>query len=69
MTAPLWDRMRALADTGHARASELQEKADAAEAASEGFYSEPQTVPVDKFVGSWARARRLWCECTGEPLL
>lgn len=65
----LWDRMRALADTGHLRANELREAALSLESATAGFYAEPQTVPVESFVGSWARARRLWCDCSGEPLI
>lgn len=62
-------KMHDLADKGHERASELREKADAFDVATKGFYSEPQTVDVKKFVGTFARARRLWCEVTGEPLI
>jgi hypothetical protein len=65
----LHSKMRALADTGHPKAGELREKADAFEAAAKGFYSDPQTVPVQKFMGAWARARRLYSECSGEPLV
>ena len=39
------------------------------ELATEGYYSDPQTVPVAKFFGAWARARSIWCKYTGEPLV
>ena len=67
MTA-LADKMRAAAP-GHLRETELIEKADAFDAASDGFYAEPQTVPVKSFLGAWARARKLWSEVSGEPLI
>lgn len=59
----LGDKMRALATTGHPRAAELVEKAEAMEKAAAEFND------VKKVVGTWARARRLWCEVTGEPLI
>ncbi|KRQ11909.1 hypothetical protein AOQ73_05740 [Bradyrhizobium pachyrhizi] len=65
----LSERMHALADTGHDRAAELREKADAFDQATEGFYALPQTVTVGAFMGAFARARRLWCNITGEPLV
>lgn len=65
----LADKMRALADTGHPRAEELRQKASAFDTAAAGFYAEPQTVDVKKYVGTWARARRLWCDCSGESLV
>lgn len=65
----LSERMHALAETGHERAVELREKADAFDSATAGFYSEPQTVGVAKFMGAFARARRLWCDITGESLV
>jgi hypothetical protein len=65
----LFDLMRKLADAGHPRADELREKASAFEAAATGFYGDPQTVPAKSFLGAWARARRLWSECSGEPLI
>lgn len=57
------ERMRALADTGHERAAELRQKADEFEAAAD--YSKGAKA----LLGAWARARRLWCDCTGEPLI
>ena len=69
MKTELSKRMHALADSGHARAAELREKADAFDTATAGFYGEPQTTSVQMFMGAYARARRLWCEITGEPLV
>lgn len=66
---PLAPRMRALADEGHPRAAELREKADDLEAKRDGFYGEPQTATVKQFVGAVARAKLLWSEITGEPLV
>jgi hypothetical protein len=65
----LSEKMHALADSGHTRANELREKADAFDDATAGFYGVPQTVTVQRFVGCFARARRLWCDVTGEPLV
>ncbi len=56
------ERMRALAEQGHPRAADLIAGADAMDAAASDF-------EVKKVVGAWARARRLWSECTGEPLI
>lgn len=64
----LVDKLRALA-ADHPRAAELNEKADAFEEATRGFYADPPTVDVKRFLGCWARARRLWCDCTGEALI
>lgn len=66
---PLWTQMRERAKVDRQNAANLNEKADALETATAGFYAEPQTVPVKSFVGAWARARRAWCESTGEPLI
>ncbi len=59
----LGDRMNALAATGHPRAKELLERANAMEKAAREFKD------AKLVIGTWARARRLWCECTGEPLI
>lgn len=61
-------RMRALAET-HPRGQELRDCADTLERHAAGFFAEPQTIPVHRMIGAWARARRLWCACTGEPLI
>lgn len=64
----LTDKMVALSKT-HARKDELLEKAEQFDVAAKGFYAEPQTVSVKSFMGAWARARRLYCECSGESLV
>lgn len=62
----LSELMHALADGGHPRAAELREKADAFDAATHGFMvAQPQTHTVKQQLGTWARAHRLHCECTG----
>ena len=68
-TTPLWDRMRLLANNGHPRADELNAKADEFEEKAAGYYADPPTVEAKSFLGAFARARRLWCDITGEPLV
>lgn len=65
----LAERMFALADKGHPRAEEMREKATEFQKAVDGYYSEPPTVEAKSFLGAYARARKLWCEITGEPLV
>lgn len=48
---------------------ELHVKAQAFDEAAQGFYGTPQTCDIKKFIGAWARARKAWCEYTGEPLV
>lgn len=63
-TAPsLMDRMRALADSGHPRADDLRREADALDHVCDKDFN------VKRMVGTWARARRVWSECSGEPLV
>lgn len=69
MSTDLGNKMRALADQGHDRAEELREKAEAFDQAAAGFYAEEQTVGAKSFLGAFARARRLWCDITGEALV
>ena len=59
----LADRMRARGD------ATLDALADKLDEATRGFYGDPQTHNVAQFVGAWARARRAWCDATGEPLI
>lgn len=62
----LVERMRELAGPGkHERAAELFARARELENAI--INTEPGSVP--KLVGAWARARRLWCQCSGEDLI
>ena len=65
----LAERMRLLAKTRDDLPQGWDEAANAFDAATVGFYANPQTVPVTKFLGCLARARRLWCEATGESLV
>lgn len=64
----LSDKMRALAEH-HPRGAELIAKAKAFDDAAAGFYAEPQTVDVKKFMGCWARARRVYSDVSGDPLI
>lgn len=57
---PLAERMRKLAET-HERGAELIAAADEMDAAVH--------LSIPRLVGAWAKARRLWCECTGEELV
>lgn len=59
---------RADAD-GLADDHDMRIKAKAFDCAAKGFYGEPQTCDVKKFMGCWARARRCWCDYTGEALV
>ena len=62
-------RMRNLAQSKGDLPDNWMEVADAFDAAVKGFYATPQTVSVQKFMGAFARARRMWCDVTGEPLV
>jgi hypothetical protein len=69
-TTDLPTLMRAKADADGLPADhDLRQKADALETAAAGFYATTQTHTVAQMVGAWARARRTWCDYTGEPLL
>ena len=54
-------KMRKLADSSP-RSEELRKKADDLEGAI-------KNGSVMAVLGAWARARRLWCEITGESLV
>ena len=66
--ATLSQRMRQLSwmPKGEPRAEELRSKADALDAAIEQMGAEGG---VKRMLGAWARARRLWCDVTGETLV
>lgn len=60
----LSEKMHALADSGHPRAAELREKADAFDAATHGFMAtDPPTHTAKQQLGTWARASRVYSEC------
>lgn len=65
MKEPLAPKMRAYAaeHRGNDHLVDLAAKLEAARDAPEGEWS------AKKLVGAWARARRAWCEVTGEPLV
>lgn len=63
-------QMRELANSGHERAEELRAKADEFDFKSTESLQEPVTEQKTKsMLGAWARARRLWNECTGRGLI
>lgn len=37
--------------------------------ADEKYFSDPPLINPPQFLGAWARARKCWCEYTGEPLV
>lgn len=66
----LSQKMRARADAdGLPDDHQLRTQADAFDEATARFYSNPQTISAPKFMGTWARTRRTWCDYSGEPLL
>jgi hypothetical protein len=66
----LAEKMRALAGGDHPRGPELIEKANALDVASAHFGEKGHTADdAKRLLGCWARARRLWCDITGEPLI
>lgn len=60
---PLGAKLRATGDAA------LIDLADKFEAATAGYYGDPQTVDVKMFLGHYARARMAWCKHSGEPLV
>ncbi len=72
-TATLVQKMRKVAkeiDKTHPdQANDLREKADALDAATEGYWGQPQTYTAKQFLGCYARARILYCNLTGENLV
>jgi hypothetical protein len=65
----LSEKMHALADTGHVKSAQLRDLAGKFDIAANGFYADPQTVKAGSMLGAWARASRLWCEVSGDPLI
>lgn len=71
MNTELGKRMRRFAEE-HPHQEFPPEWFEAAEAfddAAAGFFADPKTVSVGKFLGCFARARRMWCGATGENLI
>lgn len=59
-------KMIALADSGHPRAKELRDKADAFDRANHGAFLDPPTHTFAQLKGCWANARRMYEICGGE---
>ncbi len=68
LQAPLHERMRKLAPV-HPRGAELTAAADTLEKALAPADEADTERNIKRMLGCWARARRLWHECTGEPLV
>ena len=71
MSTELGKRMRRFAEDNPYRQlpEDWHKTAEAFDNAAAGFFADPQTVSVGKFVGCFARARRMWCDVTGESLV
>ena len=69
MTTCLSEQMRAYAADRPSIVRDFIAKADAFDEAAAGFYAQPQTHNAAQFLGAYARARKAWCEATGEPLV
>jgi hypothetical protein len=65
---PLIANMHALARVTPRHAGELTSLADAFASAATGFYADPPTVSAKKFMGAWARARKLYSTLSHTPL-
>ena len=66
----LADKMRARAEADALPADhEMRTKAAAFDEAATGYHGQPQTKNVSQFMGAWARARKTWCDYTGEALV
>ena len=63
-------KMRAKADEDRLPPDhELRVTADAFDITAAGFYASGQTKTVQQFMGTWARARKCWCDYSGEQLI
>lgn len=60
-------RMIALANSGHPRAKELRDKADAFDRANHGAFLDPPTHSLAQLKGCWAGAKRFYEICGGAP--
>lgn len=65
----LYDKMIARADADKLPSDhELRVKALAFNNAAKSYYIDA-SCDVKTFMGHWARARRVWCDYSGEPLI
>jgi hypothetical protein len=66
----LCDRMRARADArGYGADHPLRVRANELDETIKGCYGNPQSKHVRQLLGAWARARKAWCDETGESLI
>ena len=63
------EKMRALAKKRTDLPENWLDLADELDAATIGFFSEPQTVSVGEFMRCMIRARKAWCAATGESMI
>ena len=66
MRPTLSELMRELAERSPVSREKLIAHADALDAAIDRMGEEGG---VKRMLGAWARARRVWCDITGEPLV
>lgn len=76
MYKPLAPRMRALLATGEYEDGSISRRIRLTEGQREALTAHAEALEgigpemrVEAVVGRWARARRCWCEITGEPLI
>lgn len=70
MSTELSDKLRSIAVTRALPEDHPARKAATEfDTATEGYFATPQTVQVKTFLGTWARARRAYCDLTGENLI
>lgn len=70
MSTELSIRMRNLADADGLPADhKLRMMADKFDSATDGFFAEPQTCGVAMYMKTWAQARHVWCQYSGEALI
>lgn len=66
----LFEKMIAKSDSdGLPDDHDLRLKAKAFNDAAQGFCASEQTCDIKTFMGTWARARKAWCDYSGEPLI
>ena len=64
------ERMVVLADADGLEADHaMRTAAEELRKACDAYFQKKPAVSVFKFAGCWARARRVWCDYTGEPLI
>lgn len=69
MLTPLSEKMRELAKTRTDLPENWLAQAELFDEVAAGYFGTPQTSTVQRFVGTYARTRRMWCDATGEPLV